>query len=195
MMVEHAVLVIDMLHDFVFGRLKCDPCAEIVDNIRRIVDAARAADIPVVYVNDSHLPTDPEIRIWGEHAMRGDEGSRVIEELKPADRDHVLEKRTYSAFFETGLDPLLRSLGVRTVVLTGIHTHICVKHTAADAFFRGYRVVVVKDATATFNPRDHEDALSYMRTMYGAELVTSEELARLWTSGSWGKTLPSRTDS
>ncbi len=183
-MKEYAVLVIDMLYDFVFGRLKCEPCAEVVGNIRRVVDAARLAGVPVVYTNDSHLPTDPEIRVWGEHAMKGDEGSRVIEELKPAARDYVLEKRTYSAFFETGLDPLLRSLGVGTVVLTGIHTHICVKHTAADAFFRGYRVVVVKDATATSNPRDHEEAVNYMKTMYGAEVVSSEDLVRLWATGS-----------
>lgn len=138
----------------------------------------------MVYVNDAHLPTDPEMRIWGEHAMKGAEGSRVIDELRPTDRDYVLEKRTYSAFFETGLDLLLRSLGATTVVLTGIHTHICVQHTAADAFFRGYRVVVVRDATATFDPRDHESAINYMRTMYGAEVVTSEELVRAWAPRS-----------
>ncbi|MDW8010208.1 MAG: isochorismatase family cysteine hydrolase [Sulfolobales archaeon] len=151
-------------------------------SVQKVVRAARSAGIPVIYVNDSHFPTDPEMRIWGEHAMRGGEGSRVVEELKPLDRDFVLEKRTYSAFFETGLDLLLRGLGVRTVVITGIHTHICVKHTAADAFFRGYNIVVLRDATATFNSRDHEEALNYMKTMYGAEIMASEDLLHLWTS-------------
>lgn len=178
----HALLVIDMSHDFIFGRLKCQPCAEIIDNVRKVIQAARSMGIPVVYVNDSHLPTDPELKLWGEHSMRGDKSSRVIEELEPSPHDYVLEKRTYSAFFETGLDPLLRSLDVKTVVIAGIHTHICVKHTAADAFFRGYGIIVLKDATATFNAADHEGALNYMKTVYGAEILTAEELLRLWAA-------------
>lgn len=183
---KHALLVIDMLHEFIFGRLRCQLCAEIIGNVRRIVEAARTAGIPVIYVNDSHLPADPEIRLWGEHSMKGGESSKVIEELGPHPSDYVLEKRTYSAFFETGLDPLLRSLEVAAVVLTGIHTHICVKHTAADAFFRGYRVVVVKDATAAFSAKDHEEALNYMKTMYGADIVKSEDLIRAWATKSSG---------
>ncbi|MEM4935459.1 MAG: isochorismatase family cysteine hydrolase, partial [Sulfolobales archaeon] len=117
-----------------------------------------------------------------EHSMKGDEASKVVEELKPLPHDYVLEKRTYSAFFETGLDLLLRGLEVKTVVITGIHTHICVKHTAADAFFRGYRVMVVRDATATFNLADHEQALDYMKKMYGAEITTTEELVHRWVT-------------
>lgn len=181
-MVKHAVLIVDMLHDFIFGRLKCQPCAEIIGNVRRIIQVARSVGIPVIYVNDSHLPTDPEIKIWGEHAMKGDTSSRVIEELEPMPGDYVFEKRTYSAFFETGLDLLLRGLEVKNIVLTGIHTHICIKHTAADAFFRGYKIIVVRDATATFNIADHEKALDYMKTMYGAEITTAEELVRIWTA-------------
>lgn len=171
-----------MTHDFIYGRLGCQQCARIIDNVRRVIQVARSIGIPVVYVNDSHLPPDPELKLWGEHSMRGDKSSRVIDELEPSPRDYVLEKRTYSAFFETGLDPLLRGLDVKTVVIAGIHTHICVKHTAADAFFRGYKVIVLKDATATFNSADHEGALDYMKTVYGAEIVTAEELFRLWTT-------------
>ncbi|MEM2007029.1 MAG: isochorismatase family cysteine hydrolase [Sulfolobales archaeon] len=178
----YVVLVIDMLYDFIYGRLKCQPCAEIVDKVGKVIQVARSIGIPVVYVNDSHFPTDPEIRLWGEHSMKGDEASKVIDELKPLPHDYVLEKRTYSAFFETGLDLLLRGLEAKTVVITGIHTHICVKHTAADAFFRGYKVIVVGDATATFNTTDHERALDYMKTMYGAEITTAEELTHLWTA-------------
>ncbi|MCX8184408.1 MAG: isochorismatase family cysteine hydrolase [Sulfolobales archaeon] len=180
-MSEYAVLVIDMLYDFIYGKIKCQPCAEIIGKVREVVQVARSTGISVVYVNDSHYPTDPEIKVWGEHAMKGEEASKVVDELKPLDRDYVLEKRTYSAFFETGLDLLLRGLGVKTIVVTGIHTHICVKHTVADAFFRGYSIIVLRDATATFNPRDHEEALNYMKTMYGAKIMTLDELFRLWT--------------
>ncbi|MGF3522841.1 MAG: cysteine hydrolase family protein, partial [Candidatus Bathyarchaeia archaeon] len=82
-----------------------------------------------MYVNDAHYPQDLEVtRKWGEHAIKGTKGAEVIPELQPASKDYVLEKRTYSGFYETGLDPLLRSLykgkGVKTVILCGLHTHI-----------------------------------------------------------------------
>lgn len=177
-----AVLVIDMVNDFITGRLRCEPCAQVIGNIWKVTQVARAHRIPVIYVNDSHLPVDPEIKVWGHHSMKNSEGSSIIEELKPLASDFILEKRTYSAFFETGLDILLRSLGVNRVILTGIHTHICIKHTAADAFFRGYKIAVIKDATATFKKEDHESALEYMKTMYGAEILTTEELINSWNS-------------
>jgi len=81
----------------------------------------------------------------GPHAIKGTEGVEVIDDIKPTSKDFVVERRRYSAFFETGLDLLLRELGVDTVVLTGLHTNICVKHTAADAFCRGYNIIVLKD--------------------------------------------------
>jgi len=77
--------------------------------------------------------------------MKGTEGSELVDELMPKEGDYVLEKRAYSAFHETGLDMLLRALGVYTVILTGLHTNICVRHTAADAFFKGYRIIVPID--------------------------------------------------
>ncbi|MGA3288635.1 MAG: isochorismatase family cysteine hydrolase [Candidatus Bathyarchaeia archaeon] len=88
-----------------------------------------------------------------------------------------MEKRTYSGFFETGLDSLLRSLyngeGVRTVVLGGLHTHICVRHTAADAFFRGYNIVIVKDGVEAFTEEDQEQGLKYLEYVYNAKIMVN----------------------
>jgi len=116
----------------------------------------------------------------GEHAMAGTEGAEVIPELAPRDGDHEIPKRTYSAFHETGLDPLLRGLGVDTVVVTGLHTDICDRHTTADAFFRGYRVIVVTDGTEAFSEEEHEGGLAYLEKVYGAELRTTDELLEQW---------------
>ena len=73
------------------------------------------------------------------HAIKGTEGAEVIPELKPEEsKDYIVEKRTYSGFYETGLDPLLRSLykgeGVKTVVLGGLHTHMCVRQPSFVCF-------------------------------------------------------------
>ena len=91
-----------------------------------------------------------------------------------------MEKRTYSGFYETGLDPLLRSLyngeGVKTVILGGLHTNMCVRHTAADAFFRGYKIIVAKDGAEAFTQKDQEEGLKYLEYVYNAKIMTVDEI-------------------
>ena len=152
----------------------------IIPNIRELLQAARQTERPVFFVADVHLPCDPEIDVWGAHAMRGTEGAEVIGELKPEPSDTVLEKRTYSAFHETGLDSLLRSLGVDTAVVVGLHTNICDRHTSADAFFRSYKVLVPDDCVKAFSDEDHRSGLEYLKTVYGARVLGSGKLAREW---------------
>ena len=181
---KEAVIVVDMLKDFVHGKLRTERATNVIPGLQRLLEAARRSGRPVVYVGDAHLPTDPEMRVWGEHAMKGTPGAEIIDELKPAAADYVLEKRNYSAFHETGLDLLLRTLGVDTVVVTGLHTHCCCRHTAADAFQRGYHVVVPRDCVDAFTEQDHLSGLEYLKTIYGARIVTSEELVREYQGAS-----------
>lgn len=181
MLERPAILVIDMLNDFVTGELKCERAQHIIPKLKRLVEAARKHGIPVIYCNDAHYSNDFEVvNRWGPHAIKGTKGAEVIPELKPDERDFIVEKHVYSAFYETGLDPLLRSLyngqGVKTVVLCGLHTNICVRHTAADAFFRGYKIVVAKDGVEAFTQEDHEQGLKYLEFVYNAKLMTVEEI-------------------
>ena len=85
-------------------------------------------------------------------------------------------------FSRTGLDPLLRSLyggdGVRTVVLGGLHTQLCIRHTAADAFFRGYRIVVVEDGVEAFKGEEQEQALKYLEYVYDAKVMLVNDVIR-----------------
>jgi len=177
-----AVIIIDMLNDFVTGSLKCERAQRIIPNLKRLIDAARKHDIPVIYSNDAHYPNDFEVVRWGLHAVKGTKGAEVIPELKPTEKDFIVEKRTYSGFYETGLDPLLRSLykgeGVKTLVLGGLHTHICVRHTAADAFFRGYKIIVAKDGVESFTQEDHEQGLRYLEYVYNAKIMTVDEIIK-----------------
>lgn len=174
-----AVIVIDMLKEFVYGRLRSPQAQEIIPVIKRIIDHAHNRDIPVIYVADRHFPVDHELKVWGVHALHDSSESEIIDELKPGSKDYVLYKRSYSGFRDTGLDMLLRDLGVDTVVLTGIHTHICVLHTAWDAFYHGYNILVVRDGVAAFSREDHEYALKYMEKVYGAKIVESGEVLKL----------------
>lgn len=175
---RYAVLVIDMLKDFLTGSLKCDRCLKIVPNIKKLIEEARKRDIPVIYICDSHLPSDKELELWGPHAMSGSEGSRVIDELAPKEGDIVIRKRRYSGFYGTDLDLALRELNINTLILTGIHTHICIQHTAADAFFRAYKIIIPKNCTEALTEEDYKRGLDYCEKMYKAEILDLDSLLR-----------------
>ena len=172
-----AVLVVDMLNDFVTGALTCDRGKAIVPATARLLDAARAAGVPVIFCNDAHIKgIDRELKLWGDHAIAGTPGAQVIPELKVSESDYIVPKRRYSGFFQTDLDILLTELGVKTVIMTGLHTHMCVRHTSADAYCLGYDVVVAKEATDSFTEEDYLNGLAYLKTCYGADTYTNDEL-------------------
>jgi nicotinamidase-related amidase len=178
-----AVIVIDMINDFVTGIFKSDRAVKIIPNIKSLLDCARKKKALVVYVTDAHLPQmDPEFDVWGRHAEAGSWGAEVIDELKPGKGDFRVLKRKYSAFQDTDLDQLLRELKIDTVVLTGVVTDICIQHTAADAFFRGYKIIIPKDCVEAADAATQEEALRFIRKAYGPEITTSKELLKKkWT--------------
>ncbi len=176
-----AILVVDMLNDFVTGALKCDRGLAIVPKTAELLQGARRANVPVIFCNDAHLKgIDREFEVWGEHAIAGTKGAEVIPELGLCKKDYVVPKRRYSGFFHTDLDLLLRELGVDTVVLTGLHAHMCVRHTAADAFQLGYHIVVATDATDSFTEEDYLYGIKYLHDVYGAKLSTVDDLLKEW---------------
>lgn len=178
---KQAILVVDMLNDFVTGALKCDRGLAIVPKTAQLLDGARKVGVPVVFCNDAHLKgIDHELKLWGDHAIVGTKGAEVIPELKLCQTDYVVPKRRYSGFFHTDLDLLLKELGVDTVIMTGLHTHMCVRHTSADAYCLGYNIVVAKDATDCFTKEDYEYGLKYLKEVYGAEITTVDELLKDW---------------
>ncbi len=175
-MPETAVLVIDMLEEFVRGKLKAEAAEEIVPNIAKLLEEARKKGVPIIYAVDTHYPEiDFETKLWGPHALKGSPEREVVKELEPKEGDYVVEKRRYDAFFMTDLDLLLRELGIRKLVLTGIHTHICVLATAMGAFYRGYELIVPKDCVAAATKEWHERGLEYMKSFLGAKIVSLDE--------------------
>ena len=174
-----AIIVIDMINDFVSGVFKSDRAAKIIPNIKALVEHARKQKAPVIYATDAHLPgIDPEFEVWGKHAEAGSWGAEVVDELKPKKEDLRVFKRKYSAFQGTDLDQLLRELKVDTVILTGVVTDICIQHTAADAFFKGYKIIVPKDCVEAVDAPTQETALKYLRKAYGPEITTSKDLLK-----------------
>ena len=180
-----AIVVVDMLNDFVTGALKCDRGLATVAPNQKLLRAARAHGVTVIFSNDAHLKDiDWEFKIWGEHAVAGTYGAQVIDELELCEKDYVVPKRRYSGFNHTDLDLLLRELGVDTIILTGLHTHMCVRHTAADAYCLGYRLIVASDATDSFTEADYNNGIEYLKSVYAAQVNTVDELCEQFAAGS-----------
>lgn len=172
-----AIIVVDMLNDFVTGALRCDRAKAIVPKTAELLQAARRYGVPVIFSNDAHLKgIDHELKLWGDHAIAGTPGAEVIPELQLSPSDYIVPKRRYSGFFHTDMDLLLKELGVSAVIMTGLHTHMCVRHTSADAYQLGYDVIVAKDATTSFTEEDYLSGLKYLHEVYGAEISDVDTL-------------------
>jgi nicotinamidase-related amidase len=182
---RYAILVIDMQNDFIKGKLKCERTNRIIPNIKMLLNTARQIQIPIFYCIDEHLPIDTyEMNLWGPHAMKHTEGAKIIHELKPSDTDYIITKRTYSAFDGTGLDRALKGTykgkGADALIITGIHTNICVRHTSYDAFVRGFELIVPKDGVETFTEEEHNSGLEYLRRVYGTKITSINDIMSSW---------------
>jgi len=171
-----ALIIVDMLNDFVDGKLANPKAQAIVEPLQRLLAHAREDGWVVVFSNDAHQPEDPELRVWGEHSMAGTPGAQVIAQLEPREGEIVSPKRDYGAFDGTGLDEQLKERGVDEVVVAGQHTHICVRHSSYGALRRGYDISIPRDAVCAFEGVDEDEALEYLRSVYGARITTVAEL-------------------
>lgn len=178
-MKKEALLIIDMLNDFVLpgAPLEVPDTRKIIPVIQKEIEKAQAVGNPIIYVCDAHDPDDKEFRKfgWPRHAVRGTEGAAVIRQLRPCDGDIVIGKKTYSGFYGTTLDAALKRLGVDSIRLTGDVTHICVLFTASDAVLRDYTVTVVENGVAGITREDHDAALRILKNVLGVKIVHSGE--------------------
>lgn len=182
-----ALVVVDMQNDFVKpgGRLRVPSAESIVAPIAGLLREARRSGVMVVYTMDTHYEGDPEFEVWGVHALRGTWGWRIIDELAPSSSDVVIEKTRYDGFYGTPLDDILRSYGVRNVVVVGVVANICVLHTAASAAMRHYKVYIPMDAVAALNAFDYYAALRQVAFLYRGVLVRRASAVKFIGEGRW----------
>jgi nicotinamidase-related amidase len=190
-----AVIVIDVANDFVnpggviaeAGGTDYQARAKaIVAPLARLLDAARATGVMVLYATDAHGESDTELRKFPPHSMKGTWNAEIVLELAPKQGDVVIEKTTYSPFVCTDLDDVLRSRGIERLYVTGLHTDCCARHTSGDAFQRGYDLVWVTDALQAFTEEAHRAGLDYFRAWYAtepeAQFRTTDQLVAEWSA-------------
>ena len=159
--------------------------AEQVERVIGVVEACRAAGVPVIFTQEVHrrdlvdfgreLDGDESI-----HCLEGDAGTELVDELRPREGDYLIVKRRYSCFFGTDLEILLRGLEVRTLLLVGGLTDVCVHYTFADAHQWNYHVRVLQDCVLGSTVDRHHASLSAMEYLqHGARQTSQEVLAAL----------------
>lgn len=166
-----AIVSIDLINEFVTGRLGRPKFKKVVSSTKELIQ--RSGKFAIL-VQDSHGKEDPELRVWGEHAMEGTEGSETVPSLKGIAR--VIKKSSYDAFFETTLDETLKQRGARKIVFCGVVTDICIVHSVASAFFRGFLPIIVEECTDTYSSAEKRKTLDYMRRNYGAKIISLTDI-------------------
>ena len=172
------LVVIDMVNDFIRQgkELEVPKGREIIPNIQKIINKARKKNIPIIYSKDTHKENDPEFNNWPSHSLEGTEGSEVIKELEPNPEDIIIEKKKFSSFRGTKLDERLKELEVDEIILVGVLSDICILHTAIDAYYRDYGIMVPEDCVATVSDEKQQFALNHIKNVLGYEVTNSEKL-------------------
>lgn len=183
-----ALLVIDMQNDFLLADalLLTEGGVAVLNNIKRLVARCRRKKIPVIFTVHAHQ--DPEVdggmtaKWWPDLMAKralvmGKKGAAIFKGLAAKAGEPVICKQRYSAFYNTNLEVILRGLGVRDLVITGVMTNICCESTGRDAFFRDFRVFFVGDATGSSDEELHVGALRNLAYAF-AYVTTTEEILK-----------------
>lgn len=185
-----ALLVIDVQNDF------CDPLGvwnkkdvyastykNTIANISRVITTARHVGVLIIYTqvtqlpnhaNDSAASLRARMRILGvdepsyvpSYCVEGSWGQKFVEAIAPREGDLIVRKQRISAFEHTDLDLILRCRGIKTVIITGVLTEVCVETTARHAQSKDYFVVILTDCVDSPHRRFHENSLEFMRSMF-----------------------------
>lgn len=165
-----------------------------IPNTKRLLKAFRNAGREVIYTrNGSYLPDGRDLihrrRQRDNLAMqssglptlwsKGTFEHKIVHDLSPLDGEYILDKNCSSPFNGTGIDQVLRNLGIELLIMTGMATDMCVETTARDASDRGYSVVVVEDSVVTFREDHHYAALSALARVYTQVWTTNQVMEKL----------------
>jgi ureidoacrylate peracid hydrolase len=194
--INPALLVIDVQNGFVSKGGSYDLLGmetsyyrEVIPKINNLINLCRNVGIPIFYtqavressgidlLTRSHkiLPKSREERIKKKPiCVRETWDAEIVNEIKPAEGDHVVIKRRDSAFHDTEIGVWLRSLNIDTLIFCGIDTSICVETSLRDAFNIGYDVVLISDATASNNKKHYESTLENVKGYYGIVMDMKE---------------------
>jgi len=181
-----AVLVVDMQNLFVGFSLQ-PPVEEVLPRLHRFIHAARSVGALIVRIG-AVIPEEMFSEVWQRQYKRdttflapGSEAAAFAPGFEPEPGDVVITKPRYSAFIGTPLETVLRSKGIRTVIVAGLTTDVCVGGTAKDAFQRDFHTITLSDCAAEQTLAQHESGLATLASNFGM-VCDSSEVLEVWNA-------------
>jgi ureidoacrylate peracid hydrolase len=200
---EHtALLVVDVQNDFCAPGGMMDKEGNDLEAVQqmaaalpRVIEEARTAGVLVVFVRNIYT-TEPNrylSDVWLEQASRQRKGSYTVwpvcapgswegdfyGDVQPLPDEPIITKHRFSAFHNTDLETVLRARSIRTVVLAGVASNVCVETTAREAFVRDYYVAFLSDGTATYSQPAHEATLRVVDQFFG-QVASIDDVVACW---------------
>ncbi|GAA2021253.1 cysteine hydrolase [Catenulispora yoronensis] len=181
-----ALVVIDM-QEFFFEENKDVDKKSLAANCGKIIGTAREAGLPVIHVVT--LYRDDKVdwprawagddESWCSNLVRGHELSKVVSGVATAidPEDFLVEKRRFSAFYNTNLDDILRSLGCEGIYLIGYSADVCIRFTSVDAYNRGYAVTLISEGIDSFR-ESREASTKYLDWLIDARCISLEDFGQ-----------------
>jgi ureidoacrylate peracid hydrolase len=194
---QAALIIVDVQNDFCHpdgaaGRRGKDlsQIPSMIENLGQLLSGARRVGLPIIFIRAQNgpwtdsaawlgratSPTDPRAMSCLEDTW----GSEFYA-VAPRTDERVVVKHRYSAMLGTDLDLILRARGIRTLLLTGVSTNVCVESTTRDAYQFDYEVVLVADCCAAYSQADHDGTLRNVAAHFG-DVVRSEAIIAAWTA-------------
>jgi biuret amidohydrolase len=186
-----ALMIIDMQRDFVepggFGEMLGNDVSLLrsaIEPCRRVLEAARRAGLTVIHTREGHRPdlTDAppsklkrggltvgigDVGPMGRVLVRGEYGHDIVPELYPVAGEPVVDKPGKGSFYDTDLDLILKNRGIRTLIVCGVTTEVCVHTTVREANDRGYECLVLSDCVGSYFPEFQRVALEMIKAQGG----------------------------
>ncbi len=197
-----ALIVIDVQNDFCatqgkLGKAGLD-LTLIQAKVPKLIDfieKARGIGLAIIYIQTiystenswylSDVKLEQEMRREGKHSIesprceQGSWGADFYGGVKPLAGEIVVIKHRFSAFIDTELDLILRSKGIRTLILSGTTTNVCVESTARDGFMKDYYIVLLDDCSSAASEESHNSSINNIKLFFG-EVVDSSDVLRCW---------------
>jgi ureidoacrylate peracid hydrolase len=187
-----AVIVVDVQNDYchpegALARRGADvsDVKEMMPNLHELLQSARKYEVPVIFIQTFHeKATDSEAwtgRTGGlssEVCRTGTWGAEFFE-VAPQPSEIIVNKHRYSAFINTRLDTVLRTLRIETLVMTGVSTNVCVESTARDGFMLDYNIAFISDACASTSRAAHDMTLENIDGYFGS-VISTDQLIDVW---------------
>ena len=183
-----AFVIIDMQRDFLypggFGEALGNDVSTtnaIIPQVQKVLAKARERGMFVIHTREGHRPDLSDVPPsklrrggdigtpgpMGRILVRGEYGHDIVDELKPIEGEPVIDKPGKGSFYQTDLEIILQSKGIKSLIFAGVTTHVCVQTSIREANDRGYECLMLEDCCAAFDKKDHEDSIRMINQQGG----------------------------